>query len=236
MSGKVGFPLVLCAVSLFAAVSIASAGSINYGNYEGTAPSEVDFLSVAESSSTDAVPLFGTPSRYENSLWFFPTTFTSEAQDGASDTTAGTLTMSIRADEGCYLTEVVINEYGQYSLAGNGNSGTSASVNGTLWIDTGSQIFSVALDTTPDSPYVLPPERSDELFFASATINLPAGVSQVSFSFDDILATTSQDGTTAFIQKNVISGPTIGIAVIPEPTTMVLLCGASLALLKRKKV
>jgi hypothetical protein len=235
MSGKVSFSLVLCAASLVAIVSIASAGSTNYGDYEGTAPSDVDFLSVAEASSTDDVPLFGTPTRSENSLWFYPATFASEASDGASDTTAGTLTMTIRADEGCYLTEVIINEFGLYSLAGNGDSGTSASVNGTLWIDTGSQIFSVVLDVTPDSPYVLPPECSHE-FFGSATINLPAGVSQVSFSFEDILATTSQAGTTAFIQKSVFSGPIIGIAVIPEPTTMALLFGGTLALLRRKKV
>jgi hypothetical protein len=234
MSTKAFLFVLSFAVMVLGLVSVGLAETTSYGDYLGSAPSEVDFLGVTEASTTDSLPLFGEPMRADNSLWFFPTTFASEAHDGSSDTTAGTLTMTIRADEGCYLNEIIVSEYGIYSLAGSGGSGTSASVSGTLHIDTGSQVLEVPMDVTPEPPYILPPGCTDEQFIGSIVINLPAGVSQVSFSFEDILQTSSESGTAAYIQKNIVSGPVIGIAVIPEPASMFLLLGGGAALLRRR--
>ncbi|MCC6641198.1 MAG: PEP-CTERM sorting domain-containing protein, partial [Deltaproteobacteria bacterium] len=51
---------------------------------------------------------------------------------------------------------------------------------------------------------------------------------RVQATFKNILDTTSEPGTSAFIQKDLFGGPLIAIGVVPEPGTLALL-GVGLA-------
>src|SRR5215213_11044438 len=75
----------------------AQAATINYGNF-GPVPPGVSFISVAESSGTDAVPLYGPPTSFSVGLDFDPANFVASATNGAADITDGQLNFTISAN------------------------------------------------------------------------------------------------------------------------------------------
>ena len=79
--------VVLCSVA-----AVAMGAPTNYGDLNGI---HIIFEQVTESSLTDPVPLFGTPTAVGDVLQFDPTQFTSSSTGGGSDSTDGTLTMTI---------------------------------------------------------------------------------------------------------------------------------------------
>ena len=212
--------------------------TINYPDIPGAGPQEVDFLNISETSVTDPEPLFGQPVRQGNQLLFFPQTFASSAADGLADTTAASLHVSVRAPQGHYLEKIHFVEYGDYSLAGAGTAATSAQVNGTLYIaDIDPGLNGVLLDVMtvdPAGPYTLPGPSAGQ-FSAATEVDLTGlGIYEVRISLNNNLQTTSEPGTTAFIQKKVQQGPAVGIIVIPEPASALLLMFGALAVARRR--
>lgn len=216
---------------LAVATSIANAAPINYGDFVGLNPGEVDFLQVRENSITDPTPLFDAPLRIGNRLQFSPLSFASFAANGMADTTSGTLSMRIRADVGQFLRQIIIRESGNATLLGAGNAATAATINGLLTItDIDPGILATLTDqlsVTPSAPYVLP--GTNFVQFATETIiDLTGlGVREVIFNFNNNLQTTSQLGTTSYIEKQSIT------IIVPEPGTMSLLLIGSLVVLRR---
>ena len=224
-----------------ALMSTAMAGPVVYGNWLGENLGEVDFLEVGEESASGVLPLFGVPvSRSGNSLYFLPLTFASSSADGSTDTTDSTLTMRILADEGMYLGRIGISEVGDYLLTGLGADATFANVEGTLIIEDlspGSHgTFQAPLIVDPAAPYALP-DDSYSAYTGSAEIDLSTyGITEVLLTFENILTTASEDGTTAFIQKKSIEGTAVSIeTIIPEPTSMALLALGALGLIARRR-
>jgi len=222
---------VVCILGLCAIP--AAADSHSYGDLPGTDVGEVDFIDITESSDTDPVPLFGPPTRSGNRLFFTPTSFTSVAEDGASDTTAGIMTMSVVADEGYYLAQITIMELGDYLLTGIGSEATFADVNATLTVDPGNMV--AAMGFSPSPPFAVPPGSGS--YEGIATIDLSGlNLTQIDLTFDNVLRTGSEAGTAASIQKNIDVLPSIDVTVIPEPGCLALLAvGACLHLLRRKR-
>jgi hypothetical protein len=182
-------------LSLFFSGVVHASYSFNYGDFSG---STIDFLQVSESTSTEDVALYNQPSLVGNQQLFFPTAFFSESSNGLSDTTSGTLTMTLRAHEGYAISKVTITEIGNATLEGNGGSGTSADLATTLTVYDQTATFAAGPYTLPDDSYadfVL----NQELDFSGL------GVTEASFSLVNLLTTSSETGTTAKIQKQVLS-------------------------------
>lgn len=229
------------ALSLLFAVPSISA-TINYGDYPGAGPGEVDFLGVAESSVTDPVPLFGVPSRAGNTLLFSPSGFAAAAADGSADVTASTLEMIVESPEGFYLSDILIGELGDAMLSGSGTDATSANVAGLLVVtdlDTG-EVYQAELAVSPEPPYVLPEDLGYFTWSADAALvglfqpDEDVLVTRISLRFDNILSATSEEGTTSFIEKKQANGTFI--TIIPEPATMAtLMAGGLLVMLRRRR-
>jgi hypothetical protein len=217
-----------------------------HGDFAG---GTVDFFGVTETSATDATPLYGAPSVFGNSLAFFPASFASSSSGGSSDVTEGTLTITITAKPGFFIDKISIIEFGDFSLSGIGTSSTFASVSGALDITDltfASGTYTDPLAVSPTMPVDLSGGPADGLFSGSAMIDLAGlglfGVTSVFLEFENVLETGSESGTSAFIQKKLISGTTITVdTIIPEPSALVIwsLLGLSLSLgtlWRRRKV
>ncbi len=229
--------VVLCAPALIAP-AVSQATPINYGDFLGSAPGEVDFLQVTEDSATDATPLYDAPIHLTNKLVFTPLGFAASSTSGSSDTTNGVLTLRVRADAGAFLNYILIREIGDYTLFGSGGGQTSANILGAasaLDLTPGTHgTMNAGLSYTPSPVFTLPSNSFAE-FSGLAVINLSGlGISEIFLTLDNSLFTTSEPGTTSFIQKKNIS---IEAAdhFIPEPATIALLIiGASLSLRRRR--
>lgn len=221
--------LLLAPLVAFCQPAIAT--SFDYGDYFGVNPGDVDFLKVKENSITDPVPLYGHPVRMGNDLVFFPKTFASSSSDGLADTTSGTLTMRLRADDGFFLEVITVSEHGGYKLTGVGSRATSATDNGLLTltdISPGTHgVFAQPLAASPPI-YSLPADVLDN-FAIETHIDLTGlHISEVVLNFNNNLQTTSQSGTDARIQKDEI------IIKTPEPATLGLLALGALAIRRRR--
>lgn len=216
----------------------ASATPINYGDFLGSAPGEVDFLQVTEDSSTDATPLYDAPIHLTNKLVFTPLGFAAGSSNGTADTTNGTLILNIRADVGGALDYIVIHELGDYTLSGVGTSATGANIvanMSALDLSPGTHgAFNDGLNFTPSPLYTLPAGTFDE-FAGLGVINLTGlGISEIFLTLTNNLTATSEMGTTSFIQKkNIIIEATDQF--IPEPATMSLLLTGGLLMLRRRR-
>jgi hypothetical protein len=237
MSGKSLSTAVMAALVLVAA-SVAGASPINYGNFPGILPGQVDFWQVTENSTTDPTPLFGPPTRVGNSLYFFPNSYTSFSQDGSADTTSGTLQMMVTAPQGKFITTVVFSELGDYALTGEGTSATQATVAGLLTVTdlapgnsgTGTAVFNFV----PSFRFQLPDDSTGQ-FNGGGVVDLSGlDVTAIFINFNNILQTSSEPGTTSFIEKKVIDGMLVTIET-PEPATMAMLTIGGIGMLVARR-
>jgi hypothetical protein len=208
--------VVLTLILVFALSQVSMAAFITYGDFSGT---KVDFTGVLEDSTTDPLPLFGTPTHQTgwDQLLFFPTAFSSYSADGSADTTSGTLQMTITAKPGFSIDQVIIKEYGDYTLTGSGGDSTQANINGLLTV-TPLGPGDIALDHF-SAEFSLPTNSSGffaadwEVDFTGLTLPVQSAV----ISFNNNLQTSSEAGTTAFIQKKVVNNQGIGVGINGNP-------------------
>lgn len=224
----------------FLLASAASAASINYGDFSDIPPGAVMYTDVTESSSTDAVPLYGAPEVSGNTMDFDPT-FASNSFDGSpgADTTDGQLNFDFMTVPGAGIDSFTIKESGSVTLFGAGTAATGAGAGILAEITiteadgvtlptplkiVGSVFKSWTLDTSPGtSPW------SNEL-----TVSFGSDLFALGYEYatkgevviDDTLVTTSESNpnTTAFIdKKDFVVIPGGDLNTIPEPASAALI-------------
>jgi len=226
---------LLSFVSILGLLTVPAWGATaGYPDMPGSSEGDVDFIDISETSNTDPLPLFGEPTRIGNQLFFFPTSFVSTSTDGnlgMTDETSSTLSVTIVAGEGYYIQSITFSELGDYILTGIGTDATFASVTGTMTANPGNLVAN--LDIVPAPPYYSPGSGAYQGY---AVIDLSGmDLTQVELTVGNILQTGSEPHTTASIQKNIISAPTIDVKVIPEPGCLFLLALGGAALIRRRR-
>jgi hypothetical protein len=233
-------------VGVFALVlgSRADAASINHGNFMG---STVTYVDVTEASATDAVPLYGMPSVFGDSLDFNPVLFNALSQLGVPpvDLTDGQLTFMIVAKQGHGIQNVLLAESGVTTVIGAGTDATFTDVTaaGVLEIAEvdGASIdvidvpifltFSHQVDgtwqlVTDGEALTLPWSGSQFIDIASVLTanNVPfvLGATKVNVNLNNGLIARSEEGTIAFIDKKDFGGLSVTVNFIPEPGTLLL--------------
>lgn len=253
-----------CALALFVA-SPSLAAPINYGDFNDYGNGGVvEYQDVTESSSTDAVPLFGPPEVNVNQLDFDPLAFGSSASNGDLDITDAQLNLMFQSLQGTGLKRLKIDEGGDYSIFGGG---ASTSVNAGIYADvmvtqiteliSGTVInlapqdqFHVIGSTSAmytvaglSSPWSLglqlefgPGLTSNG--YASDGVTTDYVVSAGEFVLNNTLVADSEQGTLAFIAKKDFKitpeGSLDPDLVVPEPTAAVL-AGLALVGLARRR-
>lgn len=202
---------------------------------------------------------FGQPTGSGDSLLFFPTDFVAEASGvGGFDSTGAQLQVLLTATgPTATIDQIWIHEFGDATLvgpAGTGGTGAMASMAGfvTVLEINGIAVAPIVIGFnagglsdpgvtaafTPvaigDGTYARPAFIGTTLWNGKATIDLQSvvpNVTKAQLSLDnDLYAYSELAGNSAKIQKKVVTGPSIIIGVIPEPSTALLL-GAGLAAL-----
>lgn len=228
--------------SVLLLASMAHAASINYGNF-GPVPPGIAYLNVTESSTTDAVPLYGPPTLFPIGLDFNPT-MGSSSTGGSSDITEAQLNFTISGNtNGIDLVEIAnvsLFEAGDYTLVGAGGAATSVFAGAIMRITVTeinglpvapinfSPLNGTITDSLPPPGVVVPWSLGLGLNFdiATALVNLGFGVNdgatRVDVVINNTLASSSEVGTSASIAKKEFQiNTTPGfVLVIPEPTSL----------------
>ena len=220
----------------------ASAIILEYGDFSGL---DVMYLGVTEDTRTSPVALFGAPSVNGNTLDFDPLSFSagvsSTTGTSADETVEARLSFTLMSsDNSTALTNLLVTEAGDYSLAGLGNAQASASVTTpVIWTIThvdGNELANPVSgqDTLAFTPnggsYSLPNdlatgalwegELNVDIAAFAATNGITGAVTKVDFVMENALTVTASDGGSAAIFKKDFSGVTI---TVPEPGAFTLL-------------
>lgn len=226
-----------------------------YGDFSGAT---IEFYNVRETTNSyvhetdveDPAVLYGAPMLLPggDQLLFFPSQYSSSSTNGQADTTSGHLQIFLQAKPGHFIETVRFREFGDYALSGAGSGGTQAHPSGSLFV--------TPLDGfDPDNGFFPPDPKgdsdgklfadspSDGRFSLSWEVDFTGyGVTMAMLSFNNTLQTSSEAGTTAFLQKKGVSGPAVVLAVNQQPVPVPaagLLLGTGLAglwLIRRNRV
>jgi hypothetical protein len=228
-------------VGLLSAAPAALAVTINHGDYVGI---NIKFTNVRETTQTTGDPdeLFGAPTLSGDSLLFFPSAFSASALGaGGEDSTASQLQILLEAKPNEFIDTIKLTEFGDTVLSGLGTAATNTAVNisgaVTVMEDANGVIVPVIIPFlgtfNPKNTFALPGDEEATVWSGSIFIDVASVVPNATvamFSLDNQLDAFSEDGTSALIQKKVVSGPSVALEVIPEPSTVFLLGGGLLAL------
>jgi hypothetical protein len=220
----------------------AATGTTVHGNFLGI---NYDYLGVQETSTFgDPEPLFGAPIIVGDSLVFSPTTFSASAAGaGGFDQTGAQLQATIDSTGTGPIDQIFIDEFGEVDLSGIGTGATGAfiSMSGVVTVlETGAGVPCISCQIgftgvfSPSDLYGLPGDLGQTLFQGSVLVDVGAVYPDATLaflSFDNDMFVSSEDGTTAIMEKK----PTITISIIPEPGTFALLGGGVLGLALRAR-
>jgi hypothetical protein len=229
----------------------ARAATIGYSNSPFLPPG-VQFVGVKETSITDPLPMFGTPSYFTTGIDTNPSSFAaSSGGSSPADTTDGIFEFDvvdvITIGEVDVIKSISVGEAGDYSLSGFGTAATTASANLTL------EASVIRIDGVGVAPIVLTPVNSLGAFNLLANagvvqpwqlsgtldvegsltaLNIPFqyGATGVRVKITNSLQAASEAASVSLIQKKefIVSVEAESIDV-PEPATSALgaaaLCG-----------
>jgi len=237
----------MLAIASLGLTSSAGAASISYPNQGPIAPGYT-FTNIAESSGTDAVPLYGPPSPVLIGLDFTPASFSATSTNGGADLVDGQLNYTVVAGPSAPGIPLInFAETGSYTLSGLGNAATQAMagaiIRATVLEVNGAAVAPISLapvsasvgfdlQTLGGGPLATGP------WSLSASVNIASqlgpgqSATRVEVVINNTLATTTQPGTTAIITKG-----DFGTQLTPEPGSLTMLgfalCGLGVARKRR---
>jgi hypothetical protein len=247
---RVSSAILLAGFAALFAFESSIAAPMNYGTFTGDT---VEYVDVTEdSTSGDALPLFGAPSVSGDSLDFNPVGFSASSAGGGSDITDSNLSFEVHALSGFAINNINLSEAGDTTLAGIGTDSTFSSVTADVFLNI------VEVDGVGITPLNLPAsltftpsggnwgmatdggggpffhtQWSGSLFLDVNQIltnnNVPFvfGATKLSLNIDNTLTAISEAGTSSVIAKKDFGGVSITIN-IPEPASWsIILLGAT---------
>ena len=248
LAGAISF---LFFVLIVATQRDAHAASINYGNFMGNT---VTFVDVTEASNSgDPIPLFGAPTVSADSLDFDPVGFSAHASGAAGvDLTDGNLKFMVVAKPDNFISNMVLSEAGDTTLAGFGTDATFTAVRATgvlnisevdgVPINVIAESFSMTFTPSGGTYGLLSDGGGGPLFnetwSGGITLDIDSiltangvpftkGATKISINLDNTLIALSQAGTSSLIAKKNFGGLSITVNIpggeIPEPTSLLLL-------------
>jgi hypothetical protein len=230
----------------------ARAASVSYPDLGPVAPG-VSFTNIAESSGTDPVPLYGTPTAFSVGLDFNPGAFQASTTGGGVDLTDGQLNFSIVSTAGgpnpFAINAINVAESGNYALAGVGAANTQA-LAGAIIRATVTQIdgvnvapimlapanssvsFNLDVNPGPASPWSLSSTIDVQGQLTGMGVPFTLGATKVDVVINNSLVAISEALSTASIVKADFT-----VDVVPEPVSLAMTgtALAGLAVLRRRK-
>lgn len=258
VSAHTSFASLALLAGAFLFAGQAFAAPINYGDFAGATVTYTQVTEAANSAG-DAPPLFGPPTVSGDSLDFDPVGFSASATGAAGvDITDGNLRFGIVANPGNGISQVVLSEAGDTTLAGFGTDATFTAVTARgvisitevdgVGINVISKQFSLTFNPSGGTFGLLTDGGGGPLYSAdwsgSETINVTniliaenvpynLGATKVSINLDNTLVALSQNGTFSLIAKKDFGG--LSVTVIPEPATLLMLSLAVVGLVVARR-
>lgn len=173
--------------------------------------------------------LFGDPTIAGATFTFIPQGWRAESINGVPESVSDRLQVQLTAHPGQSFTGIIIHEAGDYGIL----TGGSVSANGAAFAvdNTQFRVASDVMDTIPSFPVTSVAGTSGE-WTGDVFIDLSAGApwTDLTLVFDNNLLAISNVGSLSFIEKKVI-----GITLVPEPGSLVLVGLGGFALLARRR-
>jgi hypothetical protein len=217
----------------------AQAASISYPNQGPIAPG-FTFTNIVESSVTDGLPLYGSPTAFPIGLSFSPAGFGAGSSGGGVDLTDGQLNYTVKADQGAPgISQIKFSEGGLFTLTGVGTADTQVQAGANLAVTV------LEINGAPVAPILLAPSMAsvaynlvansgvDQAWTISVTVNVASQLAGLGYLpsqratkadvvVDNALVAVSQLQSGASISK-----ADFNTHISPEPGSLALLSLAS---------
>ena len=217
------------AVGFFVLAPAASAAPVvpwKTVNVVGKAPGD---YAVSDGGSDNG--LFGDPTLAGNNILFTPKNFRATASNGGTDNVSDRLQFTLTADQGGQLNGINVRELGDYSIL---RGGEVSAFGGLFVYDSKGNIYSDSLNFPASTT-----GTAAGVYDETATVMFPAGTTQVTVVFNNILEAAADPNGTATIAKKLVRGG-VDIQIItpsvPEPGSLaILIGGGGMVLLRRRR-
>jgi len=234
--------LLVVAACFLTATSLVAA-PINYGDFSGLT---VDYLQVTETANfpVGVEPKFGAPTIIGDTLDFDPAGFAVTSSGGIPDFMDVQLNFAIMSHIGYAVTNIKVDELGDFSLLGTGTAATEisyalslASIK-VLAVDHVSLTTPVTLDSLSTSggenlvsspgsgqTWSLSVDYDVQQALIDEGVSFSLGATKIELALDNTLAALSEASSIAFNAKKDDSGVVITVDTVPEPAGSLFLAG-----------
>lgn len=198
---------------------------------------------IVETSITDDLPMYGSPSAGAGNTMIFPMpAFSASASNDSSDLSAGALEFTFDADPGQFIGTLSIFESGSYTITGDASVSAAGALTVRYFDDLTQQFVTLAdpihMVISPNgvpAPWMSFPMDTPGSgdWLGAALIDLGAlGIetTHVIVAMDNTLVASAAAGGSATISKDAL---TINTTFVPEPASLVLM-GLGLAMIAKR--